>query len=247
MAKATPVNPFTAAKVKPTAALKPDSPIFLPADTTTYDGGHYKAADIIDAVNNYAKGNAMEKEADAMQKASRPTILAVARTLFAMDWLKRGTRPSTPKMYSDPQGKGSMLSIIFMDKSIKMDDNRYATLCNLIGADNAQKNTTQRDDFSFNPDLLEDEVEVKKDGKIIKQKVMTAIAEALQDKFAPSPAILANLFHITPKFETNKGLLDKLPQFVAKDGTVASAHRLAQAMVDTSVVTQIKPGSTSSD
>jgi hypothetical protein len=60
----------------------------------------------------------------------------------------------------------------------------------------------------------------------------------LQEKFAPSPEILAALFTVVHKFETAKGLIDKGPTLV--DNPV----KLAQFLEAGRFVTQLRPGAT---
>lgn len=241
-------NPFASAQRKaPAGAKKSDAPIYPAADTKTYDGGDYKRAQIVESINAYASGHEMFEQGKAMKDTSRPTILVVARTLFARDWLNAGKRPSSPALVTDANTVGTMLKVIFMDSVKKLDEGSYGTLANLIGAANAEQLTVKRDDFQINPEFLDQTVDVKKDGKVVKQNVMQAIAEALQDKFAPSPHVTAGLFTVVPRFETVKGLIDKGPNLVCPDKSPASAARLAQFLEVAGFTTQIKTGATGAD
>jgi len=239
------VNPFAAAQRKaPSGAKKSDAPIIVAADTKTYDGSMYSKSEVIGAINGYVEGHQLFEQGKAMKDVGRTTIVAVARTKYAQEWLMNGKRPSNPKMVTDETGDGAMLSVIFMDSVSKLDEISFGNLASLIGEDKAEELTLKRDDFVINPELLDQTVLVKKDGKNIKQNVMDAIAEALQDKFGPSPEILASLFQVIPKFETTKGLIDKGLELVAPDKSADSAEKLARFLEFGRFTTQIKTGAT---
>lgn len=241
-------NPFAVATRKvPASAGKTAANFIPPKDITTYDGAAYTAAEVADAINNYCEGAKKFDEGDAMKKATRPILLAIGRTVFSQQWLMDGTRPSSPTLSTSPNGKGTMIKFVPTDSVAKLDDNSFATLAGLIGATKAEACVTKRDDFVFNPELLDEVVDVnvlQADGsfRVEKQRVMDAIAAALQKTFAPSPDILGGLFKVVPVFQTNKGLIDQGLALVAPDKTEASKIRLAQFMDVGKFVTQLKPG-----
>jgi hypothetical protein len=243
MAKQAAPNPFATASRKPTAATKKVAGnIFTPQDMTTYDGAKFSKDDIAGAITAYGEGHTMFEQGKAMKETNRPTILAVARTKQAEKWLMEGARPSSPKLHATDDGSGEFTTVIFMDSVVKMDDDRYANLANLIGAEAAEENTVRRDDFIINPELLGEKCKVFIDGKIQELTVMDAIGRALQTAFAPSPAVGSALFHTAAVFSTKKGLLDKGIQLVTSGKTPADAQRLAQFLEVGHFTTQVKPG-----
>lgn len=249
MAKATTApNPFGAAQPKVAkSAAKASADIIHAQDFTSYDGGVYKQAQVAEAIENFIEGSEQFKQGDAMMKANRPTCLALARTFFAKRWAMAGSRPSSPIIATDAAGRGKQMKAIFTDSVKKLDENSYAALANLIGAANAEAVTSKRDEFVINPELLDQTVKVKKDGKVVDQNVMAAIAEALQDRFAPSPDVLANLFQVIHKFETIKGLIDKGPSLVLPDKSPASIMNLARFLEVGGFTTQLRPGASGAD
>jgi hypothetical protein len=68
------------------------------------------------------------------------------------------------------------------------------------------------------------------------------MTEALQEKFGPSPEILAGLFKAVDKFHTKKGLIDKGLQLVGANDLKNDAYRLAQFLELGRFTTQIKTG-----
>jgi hypothetical protein len=247
-AASTAPNPFASAARKPTAAAKKsDSPIIVADDTKTYDGGIFSKSQVADAIVGYAEGHEQFEQGKAMKDTNRPVLIAVARTRQAESWMMLGARPKNPKMVTDPKGTGPVVGVQFNDSVNNLDENSYATLANLIGVNNAEQLTIKRDDFVINPELLGETAKVKRDGKIIDQNVMTAIAEALQERFAPSPEILAALFQVVPKFTTTKGLIDKGLSLVTSGKTPADALRLATFLEVGRFTTQLKVGASGSD
>lgn len=245
MAKSAAPNPFAAAKPKTSASAAKSQAEVIPAqDFTAYDGGEYTGTQVQESIQNFIEGKEQFDQGEAMMKASRPTLNAIGRTFFARFWLKnRSVRPSSPIIATDPLGRGKSVKMIFQDSVAKLDENSYTALASLIGAQHAEELTVKRDDFQINPDVLGLTVKVKRDGKVVSQNVMEAIAEALQEKFAPSPEIVAGLFTVVHNFSTTKGLIDKGPSLVAPDASDASAQKLAQFLEVGRFVTQIKPGS----
>lgn len=241
-------NPFASATRKPTAAVKKQvGNIVLPQDMKTYDGGVFSKQDITESIVNYAEGHRMFEQGKAMKEASRDTILKVARTKQADKWLMEGSRPSSPKLFADANASGEFATVVFMDTSNKMDDDRYTELANLIGVAAAEENTIRRDDFIINPELLGETCKVLFDGKITEMTVMDAIGKALQAAFSPSPTIGSALFHTVPKFETVKGLIDKGIQLVTTGKTPADSERLARFIELGRFTTQVKPGGGASE
>jgi hypothetical protein len=235
-------NPFASAAPKVAKSAAKAQGEFIPAqDIQTYDGGVYKQAELVEAIEGFVTGSEQYKQGDAMMKANRPPILALARTEFAKRWAMRGNRPDNPLVTTQPNGQGTRLKVVFTDSVCKLDENRYTELANLIGASAAEELTVKRDDFIINPELLDQTVKVKRDGKVVDQNVMEAIAEALQDRFGPSPDILTNLFQVVHKFETVKGLIDKGPQLLLPDKSAASIANLAKFLEVGHFVTQLRP------
>lgn len=248
------VDPFASAKRKVPAASKKAEANIIPAqDFTSYDGGKFTLKQSQEAIVGYAEGHEQFESGKAMKDLHRPTVLALARTKFAEQWLFNGGRPKNPALTSDPTGKGAFLKVLFFDSANKLDENSYATLANLIGAKNAEQVTVQRDDFLINPEMLTkaDGSPVtclcRKDGKVVEQPVLQAIKEALQERFAPSPEVLANLFQVIPQFHTMKGLIDKGPALVTSGKTAADAQRLAQFIVVGGFTTQVRAGADGSE
>jgi hypothetical protein len=253
MAKATPAssapNPFTTARRKaPAGSKKSDANIITACDFVSYNGGAFSKNDVVQALDAYCEGHTMFEQGKAMKDTNRPTLLYLARTMFAKDWLMQGTRPKNPKVCSTEDGRGRHCAVLFFDSANKLDNGSFASLANLIGRENADALTIQRDDFTLNPELLYEKVKVKgRNGKEVEMVVMDAIAEAIQDKFAPSPEIARDLFTITPMFTTSKGMIDKGPQLVCPDKSPASAARLAQFLELGRFTTQIKPGASGTE
>lgn len=236
MAKTAAINPFAAATKKAPAEKKALSNVLLPADYVGPDGKVIATKkQLIDAVNNYAKGSTQKKEGESMMTTTRPTILQFVRKAFAMNWLTSSKRPGSPKLVTQDDGKGTFVSVSFQDRERKLDEHEFSRLAALIGQKEAEKFTVKRHEFLINPDTLDNAdgtpnvVDVKgKDGKTVQMSVMDAMVEALQEKFSPSPDVLGALFHAVDKFHTKKGLLDMGVQLVAPDKSPASAVRLAQ-------------------
>lgn len=244
-AKTAAPNPFGAAKTKaPAGVSKKDDEAIVAQDFTSYSGDKFSKDDTTEAIHNFCEGSSLYKSGESMMKSSRPVILHLARTMFAKRWLSLGKRPSNPLVSTDPGGRGDRLKVVFQDRATKLNDESYAALANLIGAEAAEVSTLKQDEFQINSELLHQEVDVKRDGKVVKQTVMEAIAEALQEKFAPSPEILAELFEVNHRFETQKGLIDKGLQLVAQGSSDSvAATKLAEFLVVGNFTTQLKPGS----
>lgn len=236
-------NPFASAKSKGAGtASSPKASNVIPAqDFESYDGGKYTKAQVAEAIESYVDGKEKYDSGETMMKANRPTVMALARTFFAKDWLMRGARPKSPLIAVDPSGRGASMKSIFTDSKAKLNEESYAALANLIGAAKAEQVTRKADEFHINPELLDQTVAVKKDGKVVQQNVMMAIAEALQDRFAPSPEIVANLFQVVHIFETQKGLIEKGLELCCPDKSPASAIKLAQFLEVGRFVTQLRP------
>lgn len=237
MAKSAPVNPFAAAQRQAKVAnKKPQANVFIAS-----------SPDVEQAIVNYCNGDEMEKQGKSMKGTSRPIVLDFAMPKFAEQWLMLGKRPANPKVASSDGSDGAFLGIQFKDQSVKLNPDTFTLLANCIGAAKAEEVTIQRDDFTINPDILEERVKVKVDGKVQEMRVMDAIAKALQGAFAPSPEILANLFKVNEKFETTKGLIDMAPSLVAPDKTPNSVQRLVQFLKDFCYTPTLKPGANGTD
>jgi hypothetical protein len=243
-AKAAPVNPFAAAAKKaPAKAVGKVRPIFVAAPFIGPDGNvRYTKAEVVEGIENYVEGHTLFEQGKAMKETNRPILLDVARFEQAKEWLVQGKRPENPALTTNEAGNGTTVKVVFMDSSNKLDDFQFSQLANLIGQDKAEENVTRRHEFAINPELLDQDTEVVKAGKVVKQNVMEALTEALQEKFAASPHILAGLFTATEVFHTNKGLIDKGMQLVAPTKTPADAYRLAQFLEAGRFTTQIKTG-----
>jgi len=248
MAKSAAIDPFASAKRKaPAAASKAAADIIPAQDITTYDGNSYTKQVLSDAVEAYVQGAEWFDQGKTMKDTNRGPILSLARTVFARDWYRSGKRPSNPVVSTDVNGRGKTVKVVFMNTRNKLDETSYASLANLLGAKSAEEHTLKRDDFLINPDVLEQDAEVLIDGKKQKMGVMSAIAKALQSAFAPSPDILANLFQIVPKFETNKDLIDKGLELVGTSNKQESEIRLASFLEIGRFTTQLKPGALGTD
>lgn len=243
MAKA-PVNPFAAAAKKGSSTLKSKSPIYVAKDCKDFVTGKltYSRDEVANALENVAEGVKMIALGDAMKEQNRPIVEVFATTNFVQDWVLAGSRPENPKVVQNEIGDGYHCQVSFVDSAKKLDDNQFGKLANLIGAEKAEESVERRHDFTINPDLLGDEVNVKKDGKVVKQNVMEAITEALQDRFGPSPEILGSLFVAKEVFTTKKGLIDRGIQLVTTGKTTADMARMAQFLDAIRATISLKPG-----
>jgi len=237
------VDPFAAATKKTTSTLKSKSPIYVAASLAGLDGKViYEKSDIISAIENFAKGHKLEEQGKAMKEQARPVATTGAKYHFTRDWVQARTRPESPKYVTNDIGDGVYLSVSFNDASRKLDDAGFNQLAALIGQKNAEENVIRRHNFFINPDSLSNSAKVMKNGKVAEQNVMDAIKEALQEKFGPSPEVLAGLFQAVEIFETKKGLIDKGLEFVAPGKTAADAERLAHFLEVVRTTIALKPG-----
>lgn len=241
------VDPFAAATKKPTSsAKKSDVPIYVASDLKDSLGNLiFSKTDICNAIDNYIEGHNLFEQGKAMKDSSRPVALAFARQSFAENWVMQGYRPKNPKIQTEEDGKGNQLGVIFQDSVSNLDENSYAQLVSCIGKANAEENVTQGNEFTINSELLDEVVEVSdNNGGTKQQTVMAAMIEALQQKFAPSPEILKNLFSAKPIFETKKGLIDRGLKYVTNGKTSKDIARLVDFMQVGKFTTQLKIGAT---
>jgi hypothetical protein len=243
------VNPFAAAKRSaPQGSSKPKTGVYVAADLPDPKDPKnilLKQAQIVEAIENYCQGNRMVNEGEAMKETNRPSVLLFARHHFALDWLMNGKFPNNPKVAVDQSGAGTVASVIFQDREIKLTNDEYADYSNLVGAKNAEATTISRDEFWLNPELLEQEIEAPDEkGKPVKKRIMEHIADALGTKFAKRADILSNLFHVKPKFCVAKGTIHKGVELVCPNGPKdpATSTRLVDFLIKGKFVTQIKPG-----
>lgn len=243
-AKSATVNPFAsaAANAKKPGETKKDRPIFVPSDFYGENGSLvFSAQTISESIVSYSDGNALMEQGKAMKDAASPVIEGWTEHKFCEEWIKKGTRPENPALMSAPTG-GTTLKFIYMDSMKKLDDAQFAHLAQVIGTDAAESNVVRRHEFTINSDVLDQDTSVNQNGKVVKMNVMEALTEALQEKFGPSPDILAALFIATEKFHTQKGLIDKGLQLVQPN-----PYRLAEFLQAIRATTQIKTGASSNE
>jgi hypothetical protein len=242
--KSATVNPFAAAaKKSSTSASKPARSVFIAEAHVGPDGRVlYTKDDVIAGIENYVEGHTMFEQGKAMKDTNRPIVLDVARLRQSKEWLTAGRRPENPSLTTREDGDGTFVKVIFMDSVNKLDDFQFGQLAQLIGQKAANENTIHRHEFAINPELLDQDVQVNKDGGVVTQNVLEAMTEALQEKFGPSPEILAGLFKAVDKFHTKKGLIDKGLQLVGANDLKNDAYRLAQFLELGRFTTQIKTG-----
>lgn len=246
MATKTTVNPFSSAAKKPASSLKKSTrPIYIASDVHDLNTGGllYHKAEVEQGIHNYIEGHTQFELGKAMKDTNRPIVLNFTRQNFAKEWLMNGSRPENPAIQNKEDGSGDQLKVIFQDSTAKLDDAQFDQLSSIIGQTNADAETIRRNEFTVNPELLDEKVKVTtKNGKIEEQTVMDAMVEALQEKFGPSPEILANLFKAKEVFETKKGLIDRGLKYVASGKTDQDAARLANFLEVGRFTTQIKVG-----
>lgn len=239
------VDPFAVAVKKTPGGKKASSGVIVAEDFRDAAGKLISSKDdIVSAIEGYVEGATLFDQGKAMKDTHRPTLLRFARSRFCQDWLMQGKRPSSPMLTTAESGDGTFLRVVFMDSVNKLDESSYNLLATCLGStDICDKHVTKRTDFLINPELLEEVVDVKgKDGKVEKQTVLQALKDAIMEKFAPSPNILAGLFQAIPVFQTQKGLIDKGLQLVCPDKSPTSAVRLAEFLEKGRFTTQLKPG-----
>lgn len=235
MAKATsskPIDPFASAK-KAVGTSK-----------GTPKKGVYVATSPVEsqAIIDYCEGKKFEDQGKAMKETARPQVMALAMSNFIADWLTTRKRPDNPAVASGIGADARYININFVDKPVMLNDESFAQLANLIGAQAAEDNTFKADIFSLNADLMEVEADVTINGKPAKMRVMDAIGAALQQVFAPSPAVLSGLFSVKQVFTTVKGLIDKGPNLVAPDASNISKAKMKEFLEIAAATPQVKPG-----
>ncbi len=228
MAKAKPpLNPFAAAQVKPTAVSKPKAEVVLAEAVIDASGAElYSQATVIEAMNNFAVGKAKADEGEALMETTRPIVTALGLQVYAEQFVELERKPENPKITTDANGTGVLIGVSFVDRQINLNEAEYANLCNLVGAGEAEKMVENRNTFILKPDTLDLEVEVKVNGKAIKDTVMNHMARVLGETFAENPAIIANLFELKPVFRTQKGVIHNALKLVGTPRDGSTPHRV---------------------
>lgn len=234
MAKTAPINPFMAAKAKPAAASKPKVEVQLAGDVIEADGKvKYTREQVVAALENYCLGHDQADEAEALMNTAKPIVTAMGLQVYAQQWIALQRKPDSPKVTTDPNAT-RLLTYTFQDRQINLNEGEYAILCNLLGADVAEANVENRNEFKLKPETLDTSIHIKDSkGKTHEKTVMEFVAEALQEKFVDHPDILANLFEMKPIFRTQKSVLHKALQLTMTAQGIADktlSHRI-QAFV----------------
>ena len=233
------VDPFAVAKVKPVGIKKSSSPIIVAKDfinpfTRTTDATR---EDVVQAMQEYAKGDAYVKEGQAMVAASKDLLVNFGRAEFAQLWCHNGQLPENPKFVENPDGSGVMYTMTFQDRATKMGEQDLLDLGEIIGKSNVSKYTSIHKEFTLNSEILDNMVVVWVGKKAVEKKVMEHISDALTEKFKDNPEVLENLFTMKPICETKKGLIDDALKLVG-----ANSAKLVEFLVKARVVNSFKLG-----
>lgn len=210
----------SAARKETAVSKKTDHRIIVAADVPDLSSpGNvlFTKDQIIEAIDGFAEGDRLEKQGKALKQLHEPTVEQWGVNAFARRWADQGQRPDNPTLTSGDTG--TIVSMAVKDQSIKLNDQEFARLANLIGAKQAEANVIKREEIAFDQDLLQVKVAEAKDDKGAEMTVLDIIDKAISDAFEKLKRTdcLTGLFVISDKFATQKGLLDKAVGLVGKD------------------------------
>lgn len=237
-----------ARRVAPGASKKSDPNIIVAQDVRDFGNPNtvlFTRDQVVEAIEGYAEGDSLYKQGEALKKLHRMTVEAAGLHSYVQNWANAGNFPEhNPKLVTNPDAKGTLITYMVIDKEVKLDDQQFAGLANLVGAVNAEANTIKRDEIYFDQDRLEAPVEVKEKGKAVQKTVLELIDEAISEKFQAvgREDLLEGLFTIKPKFTTRKGLVKKGLQLVGGQGP-AAAGKLAEFIERSNTIVSLRPGS----
>lgn len=190
---------------------------------------------VIEAIEGFAEGDRLEKQADSLKKLHEPTVKQFGVSHFAKRWAGQGGRPDNPTLTTKDDGSGVIVSMQVKDQAIKLNDTEFAALANLIGAKEAEEHTVKRDEIYFNQDKLAEEVNGKTVLEIIDEAVSGAFEKLKRED------VLEGLFEIKEKFTTAKGLIDKGMVLVGGPGPDA-ARKLAEFIAASKAPVALRAG-----
>lgn len=220
---------------------KNDSPYLVADDIKETDGTIvYTKKEITDAIKNFVEGNTKEKEGAAMQETAKKFLGEFARRGFSRIWLAENVRPKSPKLVTNPEATGAIVTTIFMDKPRNLTHDEFTALKAYLGEEEANGLVDNYEEYHLNGKLAQEKVTIKgKSGSYMDHIIM-----ACEKYFGDDPKIEA-IFQPKVVRTTKKGMLDRLLGLAGKGPEAAS--RLANLILKTNVVTSYKAGSASSE